>query len=180
HLRQAVHHGGARRRPGARRAAAGGNRAHRAAGGARCRRPARDAHPPAAGRRAGHDRTAAVRFLTCPPPTGTPRWAGVRPASQHHEPRPLKEKTLRTTPKPIQTRYAGCHFRSRLEARWAVFFDRLGIEWQYEPQGFVLPGGRHYLPDFLLVESGTWIEVKGHPSLVSEDFLMEASSALPD
>src|SRR5699024_4157121 len=71
-------------------------------------------------------------------------------------------------------------FRSRLEARWAVFFDRLGIEWQYEPQGFVLPGGRHYLPDFLLVESGTWIEVKGHPSLVSEDFLMEASSALPD
>lgn len=28
----------------------------------------------------------------------------------------------------IQTRYAGHHFRSRLEARWAVFFDYLGVE----------------------------------------------------
>lgn len=31
---------------------------------------------------------------------------------------------------PIQTRYAGCLFRSRLEARWAVFFDHLGIRWR--------------------------------------------------
>jgi hypothetical protein len=41
-------------------------------------------------------------------------------------------------PKPIETRYAGCRFRSRLEARWAVFFDRLGIAWEYEPEGFEL------------------------------------------
>ncbi len=34
--------------------------------------------------------------------------------------------------KPIETRYAGCRFRSRLEARWTVFFDHLGIEWEYE------------------------------------------------
>lgn len=34
--------------------------------------------------------------------------------------------------KPIQTRYKGYHFRSRLEARWAVFFDALGIAWKYE------------------------------------------------
>jgi hypothetical protein len=63
---------------------------------------------------------------------------------------------------PIQTRYAGCHFRSRLEARWAVFLDRLGIEWQYEPEGFDL--GRHgwYLPDFrITTEEGTgYLEVK--------------------
>ena len=38
----------------------------------------------------------------------------------------------------IQTRYAGCRFRSRIEARWAVFFDALGIRWEYEPQGFDL------------------------------------------
>lgn len=37
--------------------------------------------------------------------------------------------------KPIETRYAGCRFRSRLEARWAVFFDALKIEWEYEPEG---------------------------------------------
>ena len=28
--------------------------------------------------------------------------------------------------------------RSRLEARWAVFFDTAGIAWQYEPEGFDL------------------------------------------
>ena len=36
----------------------------------------------------------------------------------------------------IGTKYGGCYFRSRLEARWAVFFDHLGIEWLYEPEGF--------------------------------------------
>lgn len=41
--------------------------------------------------------------------------------------------------KAIETCYAGCRFRSRLEARWAVFFDALGLEWEYEPEGFELP-----------------------------------------
>lgn len=48
----------------------------------------------------------------------------------------------------IQTTYKGYRFRSRLEARWAVFFDTLGIRWEYEPEGFELPDGRRYLPDF--------------------------------
>ena len=52
--------------------------------------------------------------------------------------------------KPIETRYKGYRFRSRLEARWAVFFDTLGIEWEYEPEGFELSDGSRYLPDFLL------------------------------
>lgn len=30
--------------------------------------------------------------------------------------------------KPIDTHYKGCRFRSRLEARWAVFFDHLLIK----------------------------------------------------
>lgn len=34
--------------------------------------------------------------------------------------------------------YAGHTFRSRLEARWAVEFDRRGWDWQYEPQGYAL------------------------------------------
>jgi hypothetical protein len=50
---------------------------------------------------------------------------------------------------PIETRYAGHRFRSRLEARWAVFFDTLNIPWEYEPQGYLL-NGRPYLPDFKL------------------------------
>jgi hypothetical protein len=40
--------------------------------------------------------------------------------------------------KPIETHYLGCRFRSRLEARWAVFFEALGIKWWYEPEGFSL------------------------------------------
>ncbi len=40
--------------------------------------------------------------------------------------------------KPIETNYRGCRFRSRIEARWAVFFDALGIKWWYEPEGFAL------------------------------------------
>lgn len=40
--------------------------------------------------------------------------------------------------RPIETKYRGYRFRSRLEARWAVFFDTLGLKWWYEPEGFDL------------------------------------------
>lgn len=63
---------------------------------------------------------------------------------------------------PIPTRYKGYHFRSRLEARWAVFFDQLELGWEYEPQGYVLDG-TPYLPDFKLVlpdDSLVFAEVK--------------------
>lgn len=64
--------------------------------------------------------------------------------------------------KAIETRYRGYRFRSRLEARWAVFFDHLGIRWQYEPEGFDLSkhGLGYYLPDFFLPDQNYWIEVK--------------------
>ena len=52
--------------------------------------------------------------------------------------------------KPIETYYKGYRFRSRLEARWAVFFDAIGADWEYEPEGFVLSDGTKYLPDFYL------------------------------
>jgi hypothetical protein len=51
--------------------------------------------------------------------------------------------------KPIQTTYKGYRFRSRLEARWAVFFDFLDIKWEYEKQGYVLPPYKFDRPDFL-------------------------------
>lgn len=77
---------------------------------------------------------------------------------------------------PIETRYAGCRFRSRLEARWAVFFDALGVEWRYEPQGYVV-GGRPYLPDFWLPSSKVWVEVKGVLDEAGLDLLVRAASA---
>lgn len=75
--------------------------------------------------------------------------------------------------KAIETMYSGYRFRSRLEARWAVFFDALGIRYEYEPEGFVLDDGTWYLPDFRVKCYGKrgeydskpfdlYIEVKGH------------------
>ena len=69
--------------------------------------------------------------------------------------------------KAIETRYKGYRFRSRLEARWAVFFDTLGIVWEYEPEGFELQNQMYYLPDFRIFGTDTngekfsfWVEVK--------------------
>lgn len=65
------------------------------------------------------------------------------------------------TIKPIETIYNGYKFRSRLEARWAVFFDAAGIRYEYEPQGFNLGDGICYLPDFYLPDDDVWVEIKG-------------------
>jgi hypothetical protein len=79
--------------------------------------------------------------------------------------------------KPIETQYAGCRFRSRLEARWAVFFDHLGIRWEYEPQGFELPSGARYLPDFHLPDLDLWVEVKGSEEAFLADGARYAEAA---
>lgn len=79
--------------------------------------------------------------------------------------------------KAIETRYQGCRFRSRLEARWAVFFDSLGIYWEYEKEGFQLPSGR-YLPDFYVPCAGRvedlvcWVEIKPKSPSVREKQLL--------
>lgn len=65
------------------------------------------------------------------------------------------------TPKAIETRYKGYRFRSRLEARWAVFFDTLGVEWEYEKEGYDLGEAGYYLPDFWLPKHGLFVEIKG-------------------
>lgn len=74
---------------------------------------------------------------------------------------------------PIETIYKGYRFRSRLEARWAVYLDACGADWEYEPEGisavsYAAPGwdwdedgnvireypaqtfSIHYLPDFVV------------------------------
>src|ERR1019366_6005261 len=56
------------------------------------------------------------------------------------------------------TTYRGTCFRSRLEARWAAFFDLLAWRWEYEP--FDLQG---WVPDFAVTGAGTdalLVEVK--------------------
>jgi len=67
---------------------------------------------------------------------------------------------MKTNIKAIETVYKGYRFRSRLEARWAVFFDALGLEWGYEVEGLDL-GGLWYLPDFYIPDlEYRWIEIK--------------------
>lgn len=70
---------------------------------------------------------------------------------------------------PIPTKYNGVQFRSRLEARWAIFFDYLDIHWEYEPEGFKLDNKNNpdscYCPDFLIRTpqgKDIWIEIKPH------------------
>ena len=61
--------------------------------------------------------------------------------------------------KVLPTYYDGTKFRSRLEARWAIFFDYLRIPYRYEYEGFDLDGV-WYVPDFYLPKQDYWIEVK--------------------
>ena len=60
----------------------------------------------------------------------------------------------------VPTLYKGIQFRSRLEARWAIFFDELGIKWDYEPETFQTKYG-YYMPDFFLPSINRWFIVKG-------------------
>jgi hypothetical protein len=72
--------------------------------------------------------------------------------------------------KAIETVYRGYRFRSRLEARWAVFFDTLDMKWRYETEGLNLDG-IWYLPDFWLPDffNGSYLEVK--PDMPNADEL---------
>lgn len=87
--------------------------------------------------------------------------------------------------KAIETSYKGYKFRSRLEARWAIFFDRLGIEWQYEREGYDLGELGYYLPDFWLpytmwglpAQSGYFVEIKGQEPTAEEIAKLKALAA---
>jgi hypothetical protein len=72
----------------------------------------------------------------------------------------LADRGAVAPPKAIETRWKHWRFRSRLEARWAVVFEALKIEFSYELEGFELPGDVRYLPDFYLPKVRMWAEVK--------------------
>ena len=69
--------------------------------------------------------------------------------------------------KAIETEYDGHRFRSRLEARWAVFFNAVGLTYEYEIEGFEMDGTR-YLPDFYIPSLNRWFEIKGKPMSLNE------------
>ena len=59
--------------------------------------------------------------------------------------------------KAIETKLFGYTFRSRLEARWAAFFQSCGWRWDYEPVDF-----EGWMPDFALYgeKQIIYVEVK--------------------
>jgi len=76
--------------------------------------------------------------------------------------------------RPLETSYRGYRFRSRLEARWAVYFDAMNWKWEYEPEGYDLGEAGCYLPDFFLPPLDSWAEVK--PSDFTESERRKASA----
>lgn len=63
--------------------------------------------------------------------------------------------------KAIDTLYEGHYFRSRTEARWAVFWKTLGLPFEYESEGYYLDDGNvMYLPDYYIRAWNTYVEIK--------------------
>lgn len=69
--------------------------------------------------------------------------------------------------KAIETSYKGYRFRSRLEARWAIFFDSLKLKWEYEGQGYYV-GSERYLPDFWVSTWNCFVEIKPNETVAQD------------
>jgi len=66
--------------------------------------------------------------------------------------------------------YSGYHFKSKLECRWFIFFETLGIVSVYEPKKFYLSEFHNaYIPDFALLSCPfDYIEIKPTEPLADE------------
>lgn len=80
----------------------------------------------------------------------------------------------RKSPHGIPTRYREGNFRSRLEARWAAFFDRLEWVWIYEPFD-----GDGWIPDFLVQGPAPFLVEVG-PCILASDYFTKAEKPLTD
>lgn len=70
----------------------------------------------------------------------------------------------------IKTIYDGITYRSRTEARWAVFFKELSLDFKYEQERIEFEDGTTYLPDFYIEDFDCYFEVKGNDdNLVIEE-----------
>lgn len=87
---------------------------------------------------------------------------------------------IEPTIKAIPTKWRGRMYRSRLEARWSIAFDTLGLKFLYEPEGFQMQDGTRYLPDFYLPEIRWFAEVKpfAHSSSKAYSFVKHSSNSL--
>lgn len=58
----------------------------------------------------------------------------------------------------VDTIFDGHKFRSRLEARWAVFFKALGVKYEYEKETYSVPAGA-FLPTFWLSVEDCFVQI---------------------
>lgn len=58
-----------------------------------------------------------------------------------------------------EVQFMDVRFPSVPHAQWALFFEDLGIPWQFRIMPFSLGAGVTYLPDFWLVEQRAWFQV---------------------
>jgi hypothetical protein len=79
---------------------------------------------------------------------------------------------MSTELKAIETIYKGNKYRSRLEARWAVFYETLNIPYEYESQGYDLGEGLYYLPDFWMPDQDCYVEIKGSQPSENDEMKM--------
>ncbi|MFA4904740.1 MAG: hypothetical protein WC600_18595 [Desulfobaccales bacterium] len=90
--------------------------------------------------------------------------------------------------RPVKVLVKGQKYRSKTEGRWAIFFDALNIDFQYEPRYFKLLWSepsplssyedntyKKYLPDFWIplktdenAGAGLWVEIKGSETSAEE------------
>lgn len=99
----------------------------------------------------------------------------------------------RPTVRALETPVNGILYRSRLEARWALFFSYLRIPFEYEWQGYQLNSGARFLPDFWLPQTtlrgwnhrdaptGLFVEIKATAEHIrdNEDRYQEFGSEYP-
>jgi len=97
----------------------------------------------------------------------------------------ISESNITTIPKP--TWYNNYYFRSKLEAKWAVFFDLMKIVWEYEPEAFTCEDGSQYTPDFYLPhvflrdeQRGVYLEIKPLSYEDNQQYIKRISSSLKE
>ena len=86
----------------------------------------------------------------------------IAPGLRAPAPGPLRSASHLHCPQSIGTLYAGCAFKSLLEAKHAFFFDALGLAWEYESYTIhgIGPRAVSYTIDFWLPEIATYVEIK--------------------
>jgi hypothetical protein len=88
--------------------------------------------------------------------------------------RPAPDSALASC-QAIATTYQGIRFRSRLEAKWAAWFDAVGWPWVYEP--IDLAG---YIPDFVLPFPAGPVLVEVKPCFALSDRIAQDAIARID